>query len=390
MMAGIIASRHGQVSLFEKNEKLGKKLYITGKGRCNLTNNKDISEFFPAVVRNPEFLYSAFYQFTNQDLQNLIPLDFKVERGDRVFPQSDKSSDIIRALEKILREAGVQVYKNTPVLDLEKEDQFILKTKEGTQAFDRVILATGGKSYPVTGSTGDGYRFAQKFGHSLVPLRGGLVGILLEDSFVKDLEGLSLRNVSLKARGDRKLSLFGEALFTGQGLSGPIALTMSSYINRWKKVDLALDLKPGLTPEKLDQAILRDFQEGPNKEIQTILAGRLPHRLVDVFLSVLGLDPHKKVNEITKAQRKSLVETMKNFPLHYGGLDKLDHAIITSGGVDVKEVDPSTMESKKIPGLYFCGEVLDLDALTGGYNLQIAFSTGHLAGESAGKGFEKS
>ncbi|KGF10289.1 FAD-dependent oxidoreductase [Tissierellia bacterium S5-A11] len=390
MMAGIIASRHGQVSLFEKNEKLGKKLYITGKGRCNLTNNKDISEFFPAVVRNPEFLYSAFYQFTNQDLQNLIPLDFKVERGDRVFPQSDKSSDIIRALEKILREAGVQVYKNTPVLDLEKEDQFILKTKEGTQAFDRVILATGGKSYPVTGSTGDGYRFAQKFGHSLVPLRGGLVGILLEDSFVKDLEGLSLKNVSLKARGDRKLSLFGEALFTGQGLSGPIALTMSSYINRWKKVDLALDLKPGLTPEKLDQAILRDFQEGPNKEIQTILAGRLPHRLVDVFLSVLGLDPHKKVNEITKAQRKSLVETMKNFPLHYGGLDKLDHAIITSGGVDVKEVDPSTMESKKIPGLYFCGEVLDLDALTGGYNLQIAFSTGHLAGESAGKGFEKS
>lgn len=390
MMAGIIASRHGQVSLFEKNEKLGKKLYITGKGRCNLTNNKDISEFFPAVVRNPEFLYSAFYQFTNQDLQNLIPLDFKVERGDRVFPQSDKSSDVIRALEKILREAGVQVYKNTPVLDLEKKDQFILKTKEGTQAFDRVILATGGKSYPVTGSTGDGYRFAQKFGHSLVPLRGGLVGILLEDSFVKDLEGLSLKNVSLKARGDRKLSLFGEALFTGQGLSGPIALTMSSYINRWKKVDLALDLKPGLTPEKLDQAILRDFQEGPNKEIQTILAGRLPHRLVDVFLSVLGLDPHKKVNEITKAQRKSLVETMKNFPLHYGGLDKLDHAIITSGGVDVKEVDPSTMESKKIPGLYFCGEVLDLDALTGGYNLQIAFSTGHLAGESAGKGFEKS
>ena len=390
MMAGIIASRHGQVSLFEKNEKLGKKLYITGKGRCNLTNNKDISEFFPAVVRNPEFLYSAFYQFTNQDLQNLIPLDFKVERGDRVFPQSDKSSDVIRALEKILREAGVQVYKNTPVLDLEKEGQFILKTKEGTQAFDRVILATGGRSYPVTGSTGDGYRFAQKFGHSLVPLRGGLVGILLEDSFVKDLEGLSLKNVSLKARGDRKLSLFGEALFTGQGLSGPIALTMSSYINRWKKVDLALDLKPGLTPEKLDQAILRDFQEGPNKEIQTILAGRLPHRLVDVFLSVLGLDPHKKVNEITKVQRKSLVETMKNFPLHYGGLDKLDHAIITSGGVDVKEVDPSTMESKKIPGLYFCGEVLDLDALTGGYNLQIAFSTGHLAGESAGKGFEKS
>ena len=390
MMAGIIASRHGQVSLFEKNEKLGKKLYITGKGRCNLTNNKDISEFFPAVVRNPEFLYSAFYQFTNQDLQNLIPLDFKLERGDRVFPQSDKSSDVIRALEKILREAGVQVYKNTPVLDLEKKDQFILKTKEGTQAFDRVILATGGKSYPVTGSTGDGYRFAQKFGHSLVPLRGGLVGILLEDSFVKDLEGLSLKNVSLKARGDRKLSLFGEALFTGQGLSGPIALTMSSYINRWKKVDLALDLKPGLTPEKLDQAILRDFQEGPNKEIQTILAGRLPHRLVDVFLSVLGVDPHKKVIEITKAQRKSLVETMKNFPLHYGGLDKLDHAIITSGGVDVKEVDPSTMESKKIPGLYFCGEVLDLDALTGGYNLQIAFSTGHLAGESAGKGFEKS
>lgn len=390
MMAGIIASRHGQVSLFEKNEKLGKKLYITGKGRCNLTNNKDISEFFPAVVRNPEFLYSAFYQFTNQDLQNLIPLDFKVERGDRVFPQSDKSSDVIRALEKILREAGVQVYKNTSVLDLEKEGQFILKTQEGTQAFDRVILATGGRSYPVTGSTGDGYRFAQKFGHSLVPLRGGLVGILLEDSFVKDLEGLSLKNVSLKAQGDRKLSLFGEALFTGQGLSGPIALTMSSYINRWKKVDLALDLKPGLTPEKLDQAILRDFQEGPNKEIQTILAGRLPHRLVDVFLSVLDLAPHKKVNEITKVQRKSLVETMKNFPLHYGGLDKLDHAIITSGGVDVKEVDPSTMESKKIPGLYFCGEVLDLDALTGGYNLQIAFSTGHLAGESAGKGFEKS
>ncbi len=214
----------------------------------------------------------------------LIPLAFKVERGDRVFPQSDKSSDIIRALEKILREAGVQVYKNTPVLDLEKEDQFILKTKEGTQSFDRVILATGGKSYPVTGSTGDGYGFAQKFGHSLVPLRGGLVGILLKDSFVKNLEGLSLRNVSLKAQGDGKLSLFGEALFTGQGLSGPIALTMSSYINRWEKVDLALDLKPGLTLEKLDQAILRDFQEGQNKEIQTILAGRLPHRLVDVFL----------------------------------------------------------------------------------------------------------
>ncbi|EGS29828.1 flavoprotein family protein [Peptoniphilus sp. oral taxon 375 str. F0436] len=390
MMAGIIASRHGQVSLFEKNEKLGKKLYITGKGRCNITNNKDISEFFPALVRNPEFLYSAFYQFTNQDLQDLIPLTFKVERGDRVFPKSDKSSDVISALEKMLREAGVQVYKNTPVLDLEKKGHFLLKTKEGTQAFDRVILATGGKSYPVTGSTGDGYGFAQKFGHSLVPLRGGLVGILLKDSFVKDLEGLSLRNVSLKAQGDGKLSLFGEALFTGQVLSGPIALTMSSYINRWEKVDLALDLKPGLTLEKLDQAILRDFQEGQNKEIQTILAGRLPHRLVDVFLSVLDLDPHQKVNETTKAERRRLVEGMKNFPLHYGGLDKLDHAIITSGGVDVKEIDPSSMESKKVPGLYFCGEVLDLDALTGGYNLQIAFSTGHLAGESVGKGFEKS
>lgn len=383
--AGIVASRQGEVTLIEKNEKIGKKLYITGKGRCNLTNNKDISEFFDYVVRNPEFLYSAFYSFSNQALQDFIPVPFKVERGDRVFPKSDKSSDIISALEKMYLDQGGKLVKNTKVLEISQEEKFLVKTEKETYTFDRVILATGGKSYPTTGSTGDGYTFAKALGHTIVPLKGALVPILCKDSFIKDLEGLTLKHVSLRALGGQKLDFFGDLLFTREGISGPLALTMSSYINRWNKVQLEIDLKPSLDEQTLDKALLRDFSQAQNKEIQTVLKGRLPHKLVDIFLDKLELSPHKKVNEITKEERRKILQKMKHFPLSYQGLDKLERGIITSGGVDIHEIDPSTMESKIRPGLYFCGEMLDLDALTGGYNLQIAFSTGYLAGENASK-----
>ena len=384
MMAAIQASKSSQVVLLEQNEKLGKKLYITGKGRCNFTNNKDISEFFPELVRNPSFLYSAFYSFTNQDLVNFLQLPYKVERGDRIFPQSDKSSDIIRALETSCQKGGVDIRKNTKVLRLEKEgDQFSIETNKGNLTCDRVILATGGRSYPRTGSQGDGYDFAKKLGHKIIPLKPALVPLILKDSWTQDLEGLSLRNVTLKAQGDGKEELFGEALITKTGLSGPIALSLSSKINRWKKVDLSLDLKPALDFQSLDQSLLRDFDQNKNKEILTVMKSRLPQALAEILLNVVQVDSRKKIHDLTREDRDKLVRGLKNFPLHFNGLDSIERGIVTSGGVDTLEVDPSTMESKLIKGLYFSGELLDLDALTGGFNLQIAFSTGYLAGENS-------
>ncbi len=384
MMAAIQASKSSQVVLLEQNEKLGKKLYITGKGRCNFTNNKDISEFFPELVRNPSFLYSAFYSFSNQDLVNFLQLPYKVERGDRIFPESDKSSDVIRALETFCQKGGVDIRKNTKVLGLEKEGgQFSIETNKGNLTCDRVILATGGRSYPRTGSQGDGYDFAKKLGHRIIPLRPALVPLILKDSWTQDLEGLSLRNVTLKARGDGKEELFGEALITKTGLSGPIALSLSSKINRWRKVDLSLDLKPALDFQSLDQSLLRDFDQNKNKEVLTVMKSRLPQALAEVFLNVVQVDSRKKIHDLTREDRDKLVHGLKNFPLHFKGLDSIERGIVTSGGVDTLEVDPSTMESKLIKGLYFSGELLDLDALTGGFNLQIAFSTGYLAGENS-------
>lgn len=384
MMAAIQASKSSQVVLLEQNEKLGKKLYITGKGRCNFTNNKDISEFFPELVRNPSFLYSAFYSFSNLDLVNFLQLPYKVERGDRIFPQSDKSSDVIRVLETFCQKGGVDIRKNTKVLGLEKEgDQFSIETNKGNLTCDRVILATGGRSYPRTGSQGDGYDFVKKLGHKIIPLKPALVPLILKDSWTQDLEGLSLRNVTLKARGDGKEELFGEALITKTGFSGPIALSLSSKINRWRKVDLSLDLKPALDFQSLDQSLLRNFDQNKNKEVLTVMKSRLPQALAEVFLNVVQVDSRKKIHDLTRRDRDKLVHGLKNFPLHFKSLDSIEKGIVTSGGVDTLEVDPSTMESKLVKGLYFSGELLDLDALTGGFNLQIAFSTGYLAGENS-------
>ena len=381
MMCAIKAAENHQVTIFEKNEKLGKKLFITGKGRCNLTNYCDEREFLKNIVNNSSFMYSSIYSFspfTTYFYFEELGLPLKVERGNRVFPASDKSSDVIKAFEKKLKDLGVKVHLNFEIKSIEKVgEEFILN---GREKFDKVVIATGGISYKLTGSTGDGYKFAKNFGHKIIDQVPGLIGINLKNNF--SLAGLTLKNVELKILKDKKILSreFGEMLFTHRGISGPIVLTTSSKINRLKDFEIYLDLKPALDPEKLDARILRDFHENQNKNLENVMKSLLPRDLIVYVLESAGISGEKKVNQITKEERESLIRTIKNFGLKFDSLDDIDRAIVTSGGVDVKDIDPKTMESKKVSGLYFIGEVLDLDGLTGGFNIQIANSTGYSCG----------
>ncbi len=391
MMAALTAAKNGaEVTLLEKNEKTGKKLYISGKGRCNFTNDCLPSDFLSNVVTNPKFLQGAVRRFTPQDAISFCEengLKMKVERGARVFPQSDKSSDVIKLFNKVLAQNGVTVKLNCAVTSVEKQEDFCLTTENGKEHFDKVIVATGGYSYRATGCDGFGYKVAKNFGHSVLPILPALCRILCQN--VKHLEGLSLKNVRLSFVADGKVvaSEFGEALFTADGISGPAALSLSSQINKYNVASgcVSIDLKPALDEQTLDARILRDFAENSNKNFQNALNGLLPERLIAEVVHQCGIDAEKKVHQITSAERAKLVFVLKNLRFRCNGLDDVNFGIVTSGGVCVKEVSPSTMESKLVPGLYFCGEVLDVDAFTGGFNIQIALSTGFVAGTAASK-----
>ena len=391
MMAALTAAESGaEVTLFEKNEKLGKKLYISGKGRCNLTNDCTVSEFFPNVATNPRFLLSAINKFSPQDTVDFCRsrgLEVKTERGNRVFPCSDKSSDVIKLFATELKKSGVSVRLNADILGVVyQKSSFSLTTITDIVSFDRVIIATGGLSYSATGSTGDGYEMAKKFGHNLIALKPALCRIICKGA--SDLEGLSLRNVEVALKDENGVKIhseFGEMLFTADGVSGPAVLTLSSRINKLPKAKyhVSIDLKPALSVEKLDERILRDFSERMNKNFINSLDDLLPERLIKTVAMQSGIGFDKKVNQITAEERAKLVFAVKNLQFPYVSLDEIEHGIVTSGGVDVREINPSTMESKLQPGLYFAGEVLDVDAYTGGFNIQIALSTGFVAGKSA-------
>ena len=393
-VAAIFAARNGhQVELFEKNEKIGKKLFITGKGRCNVTNAGDMDTLFDAVKSNPKFLYSAFYSFTNEQAMDFfeeLGVRLKVERGNRVFPESDHSSDIIHALKHELERLGVEIHFCTEVKDVlvehEKFTGIVLKNGKKVSG-DACVVATGGISYASTGSTGDGYRFAEKTGHKVTELYPSLVPMEVKEWYAKELQGLSLRNVQgTILDGKKKLyDEFGEMLFTHYGVSGPIIISASSVVGKKlqdKELTLQIDLKPALSREQLDQRVLRDFEENKNKQFKNAVDKLFPAKLKPIMIELSGLSPEKKVNEISKEERLCFVDLIKNFKMTLTGLRSYNEAIITKGGVSVKDIDPGTMKSKKISGLYFAGEVLDLDALTGGFNLQIAWSTGYLAGIS--------
>lgn len=395
MAAAIAAAENGHtVRILEKNEKLGKKLFITGKGRCNVTNDCDMETLFDSVVTNARFLYSAFYGFTNYDMMKLLKdagCPLKTERGGRVFPVSDKSSDIINTLSGRLKALGVEVSLKNGIKRLWLEDGVlkgaILERQNEKVEADAVIVATGGFSYQATGSTGDGYRFAREAGHAVEELYPALVPFTTGEPEVKELQGLSLRNIEATVSDGKKelYREFGEMLFTHFGVSGPVLLSASSYVAKRlkkEKLFLTIDLKPALTAEQLDARILRDFDEFKNKQFKNSLGNLFPSKLIPVIIARSGILPEKKVNEITKEERRRLLEVAKGFKLTLTGLRGFEEAIITQGGIRVKEVNPSTMESKKVKNLYFAGEVLDLDAVTGGFNLQIAWSTGWLAGKS--------
>lgn len=382
MMAAFAAASNHDVTIFEKNEKLGKKLYITGKGRCNLTNYVDASDFLKNVISNKKFVYSSIYSldpFMTMDLFNSYGLQLKVERGNRVFPMSDKASDVIKTYEKMLKDRNVKIFLNTLCKTIDKKDKFIIN---GKYSFDKVIIATGGISYKETGSTGDGYTFAEKFNIKSKQRKQALCGALTNEPL--DLSGLSLKNVEVLAFSEGKLIAkeFGEMLFTHIGVSGPIILTLSSKINRLSKVKLYLDLKPGLTYDELDKRILRDFDKFPNKDIRNALINLLPRDLIFYVLKKSNISSYKKVNQITGQERDRLKSSIKKFDLDYKCLEDINRAIITSGGISVDEINPHTMESKKVEGLYFVGEVLDIDALTGGFNIQLANSTAYLCGSN--------
>ncbi len=391
MAAGTAAGRGHDVTLIEKNKQLGKKLFITGKGRCNITNAAPIDEFFDNIISNKEFLYSSLYTFDNEAIIRLLEgygLKIKVERGNRVFPESDKSSDVIKAFQKYLDHMGVEVLLNSKVSHVYMEDfsfMVVLTTGEKMQ-FDRLIIATGGASYPATGSEGDGYKLAKAFGHTITQLKPSLVPIELHDPWLKDLMGLSLKNVTLKASDGKRIihEEFGEMIFTHFGISGPIVLTMSNRINRLKKrPHLTIDLKPALDEDTLDNRLLRDFQEYTNKQLKNALNDLLPQKLIPLVIQISEILPDKTVHQITREERRRLLMAVKAFPLDFKGFRPLEEAIVTSGGIKVSEINPSTMESKIVPGLFFAGEIMDIDALTGGFNLQIAYSTGYLAGINA-------
>lgn len=392
IMSAITAAENHDVILIEKNEKLGKKLFITGKGRCNVTNAKDIGEFFDYIPGNPEFLYSSLYTYTNENVMNFfesLGVKLKVERGDRVFPESDKSSDIIRGLEQELIKRNVNVKLNAKVkdviLDEGKIAELVLQDDSHIKG-DYFILATGGASYPQTGSSGEGFNFAKKAGHKIVPLKPSLVPIELEDEWVKELQGLSLKNVEVKIKKGTKVVYkeFGEMLFTHFGISGPIVLSSSRFVESNSSMQAVIDLKPALSEEELDKRIQKDFTKYINKDFKNSLDDLLPKKLISIIIKLSSIPEDKKVNSITKEERKSLVYLIKNLTSNIKGLRPLAEAIVTAGGVNVKEIDPSTMKSKLVDNLYFAGEVIDVDAYTGGYNIQIAFSTGYLAGKMIG------
>ena len=392
LMAAYAAAVNGNsVTVFEKNEKSGKKIYITGKGRCNVTHDCSPEEFLLNVVNNAKFLTGAIYNFSPEKCVSFFEdggLPLKLERGARYFPVSDKASDVTKCLENYCKNAGVTFKFNEEInkLSILHSTMCGISTTKCDYNFDKVIVCSGGISYPSTGSTGDGFKFAKDVGHNIIPLRQGLCGLNLKGNFYKELQGLTLKNVNLSVFNGQKLvkNFFGEMLFTHFGISGPIVLSASSLINRLdlNNVKLIIDLKPALTLEQLDKRILRDFEQYKNKSISNCLKELLPAGLIPEVLRRSAVPADKKVNSVTKAERASLLTIIKNFDMLVASLRDFNEAIITSGGVDVKEINPKTMESKLIKGLYFCGEVLDIDAFTGGFNLQIAFATGYAAGNS--------
>jgi hypothetical protein len=391
MMAGIVAARKGNtVDIFEKNEKCGKKVYITGKGRCNLTNAGSLEDVQNSVVTNKKFMYSAFNQFSHYDAMAFfdeLGLKFKVERGNRVFPESDKSSDVIDCLVRELKRLGVNIHYNTAVSKVKSEGGSFKKiiTSDGREyTGDALIIAAGGKSYPSTGSTGDGYEFAKSLGHTVTQLSPGLVPFNAREEYVKQLQGLSLRNVGITIfNGDKEVYTdFGEMLFTHFGVSGPTLISASSMLSGYiskNPLKLYIDLKPALDEKQLDERILRDFGGKLNKALKNSLDDLFPKKIIPVIIELSQIDENKKVNEISKAERGRLVNVTKKFPVTLISLRGYNEAIITQGGVNVKEINPSTMESKLVKNVYFAGEVLDVDAVTGGFNLQIAWSTAYAA-----------
>ena len=398
MMAAIFAARNGQnVTLLEKNEKLGKKIFITGKGRCNITNASEIEDLFSAVISNPKFLYSGFYSFTNDQVIHFfeeLGVATKIERGNRVFPVSDHSSDVIAALTREMQHLKVKVQLHCEVKELlinnEREIKGVRLANGKKMTADAVVVATGGISYPSTGSTGDGYRFARNCGHKVTELFPSLVPMEVKEWYAKELQGLSLKNIEIHITdGKKKLyDEFGEMLFTHYGVTGPVILSASSIVGKTlekKELVLHIDLKPALTEEQLDKRLLREFEANHNKQFKNAIDSLLPAKLRPVIIELSGIEEEKKVHEITKEERLNLLRLIKDFHMTLTGLRGYNEAIITKGGISVKEIDPGTMESKLIKNLYFAGEVLDLDAVTGGYNLQIAWATGYLAGISAGQ-----
>ena len=395
--AVFLGEKNHEVHLFEKNEKLGKKLFITGKGRCNITNTCDDETFFKSVVTNSKFLYSAFYGYSNQDVVSFfesLGLAVKEERGGRIFPVSDHSSDVIRVLEKRMKEFDVKIHlKSEAEAVLTEEDEAGghkikgIRLKNGAEIFgDKVIIATGGFSYQATGSTGDGYTFAKETGHTVTQLRPALVPIVTKEEYVTQMQGLALKNIRFTVKDGKKILYddFGELLFTHFGISGPLVLTASSYIGKKlekKELQGYIDLKAALTEEQLDARLLREFEAGINRQFKNVITGMFPAKLYPVILELGGILPEKKVNEITRKERQDFIYLIKHFPLTLMELRPFREAIITQGGVKVKEINPKTMECKLVKGLYFIGEVLDLDAVTGGFNLQIAWSTAKAAAE---------
>ncbi|GAA0120702.1 MULTISPECIES: NAD(P)/FAD-dependent oxidoreductase [Clostridium] len=393
MMAAISAAENHNVILLEKNEKLGKKLFITGKGRCNVTNGKEIGEFLNYIPTNPYFLYSSLYTFTNEDTMNFFQsrgTELKIERGDRVFPSSDKSSDIIKTLEGELEKKGVNVIKNSNVKEFVMQDnkikEVILQNGKKIDG-DYFIMCTGGVSYPQTGSDGEGLKICKGIGHNIIKLTPSLVPIEIEEEFVKELQGLSLKNIELTLKDGKNKILFkelGEMIFTHFGISGPLVLSASSSIKNKNQYKIIINLKPALTEEELDKRIQKDFNKYINKDFKNALDDLFPKKLIPVIIKESGIDENKKVNAITREERKNFVYLIQNLVLTVKGLRPVAEAIVTSGGIDTKEIDPSTMKSKIISNLSFAGEIIDVDAYTGGYNVQIALSTGYLAGQKIG------
>lgn len=393
MMAAYSAAIAGhQVTLLEKNEKLGKKIYITGKGRCNFTNASDMETILQNVVSNPKFMYSAFYTFSNESVMDFFEtngMPYKVERGNRVFPVSDHSSDVIRTFERALKEQGVEIKLHTQVSGLVLENDKVIGVEQSNhkvQKGDSIIIATGGLSYQTTGSTGDGFTFARETGHNVKDLRPALVPLETRESYITRMQGLSLKNVQLSVydKEKKKYDEFGEMMFTHFGVTGPLVLSASSVLSRFLPGELKayIDLKPALSAKQLDDRLLRIFSEHPKTHIKGVFQQLLPSKMIPVMIELSEIDEQKSVCEYTKAEREKIISLLKEFPFTILDTRSFKEAIITQGGVDVHQIDPSTMESKVIKNLYFAGEVLDVDGFTGGYNLQIAWSTGYLAGIS--------